>query len=278
MLRRRLLGSLALGGALPMTPLATAQTTPLQLGVLPHVSARVLLTNYQPLRTHLEAALGRAVEVVTASNFKDFHERSTAGSYDVAITAANLGRVAHADGRLSTVAIFEPRIPGLFVMHKERPLKQIEELRGKAVAVANPRSLVVLKGLGWLKERKLIVGQDFKLEHAANEDSLGQLLRSGEAPFAMMSMGEFRAIAAELRERLEVFTEFAKVPGFFVQLKTMLPAGEADRLRAALFGFSASDAGRQFAATTGTQQIRAIQDADIRELDDVVEETRLALR
>ena len=67
-------------------------------------------------------------------------------------------------------------------------------MRGKTLAVANPQSLVVLRGLQWLREQGLQEGRDFKISRAGNDDSLGTLIRSGEAPMAMMSMGEFRQI------------------------------------------------------------------------------------
>lgn len=276
MSRRLFLGSAA-SAALLLTGTRARSDAPLQLGIVPHVSPRVLLTNYQPLRSHLEKQLGRAVEIGTAAGFREFHARSVAGTYDLVLTAANLGRVAELDGRLNARAIMEPPIPGLLVMLKEKQVESIEALRGRTLALANPASLVALKGMAWMRAQNLVVGSDFRTAHAANEDSLGQLLNSGEAPLALMSAGEFRAVPEALRERLAVFTEFTRVPGFMFMSRPDLAAGEVARLDAALTGFMASDEGVAFARLTGNRAVRAIRAEDLASLADVIDDTRRLL-
>ena len=44
------------------------------LGVLPNISARLILGQYQPLSEFFARQLGRKVEIVTAANFKAFAE------------------------------------------------------------------------------------------------------------------------------------------------------------------------------------------------------------
>lgn len=255
----------------------SAAQSPLQLGILPHVSARMLLVNYQPLRSHLARQLERPVEVVTAPGFPEFHARSIEGRYDVLLTAANLGRVAELDGRLVPISILEPSIPGLLAMLQDRPVTSVDALRGRTLAMANPASLVALKGLAWLRGRGVEAGKDFRIAHAANEDSLGQLLNSGEAPLAMMSAGEFRAVPDALRARLAVFTEFVRVPGFMTMHRPGLSADDAGQVRAALAGFMASEDGVTFTRLTGNHALRAIRADDLEVLADVLDETQRLL-
>jgi phosphonate transport system substrate-binding protein len=257
---------------------AMAQGQPLQFGVMPNVSARVLLAQYQPFRSFLEAELARPVEVVTAPGLAPFQERSLAGAYGLVVTAANLGRVAQLDAGLRPVMIYEPRIPGLLVTHRDRPLRDIARLRGCQVAMTNPQSLVALKFIHWLRAAGLAVGHDVTAVHARNEDSLAQLLTGPDTPLAVMSRGEFNAIRADIRDTLVVWQQFATVPGFLVLLGPSLRGPEADRLLAVLARFPASPAGRQFFEATGFRGIRPVTEADLAELDDVVEETRSLLR
>ncbi|MSP90064.1 MAG: phosphate starvation-inducible protein PhoH, partial [Alphaproteobacteria bacterium] len=172
---------------------AEAQTQPLQVGVLPNVSTRVILANYQPFQKFFERELGRTVEIATAPNFKAFHQRTMAKEFNIAVTAPNLGRLAELDAGLRPIAIYEPPIPGIMVMTKAKPVGDIATLKGRQIAMTNPQSLVALKGVRWLRDQGLEVGRDVAPIHARNEDSLAQLLNSGEAPLALMSMGEFRA-------------------------------------------------------------------------------------
>ncbi|MDX2103450.1 MAG: PhnD/SsuA/transferrin family substrate-binding protein [Alphaproteobacteria bacterium] len=289
--RTVLLGGLAaaMPGPGPDGPSARAQTPPspsgaqaaptsqaFQLGVLPNISARIILQTYQPVRAYLEPRVGRPIEVVTAPDFRAFHQRTMAGAYDLVVTAANLGRVAELAGLPPAIAIYDPPIPGLLVMYGARPIASVADLAGKTLALANPQSLVALRGLAWLAEQGLDLSS-VRQVHARNDDSLGQLLASGEAPLAMMSGGEFRAIGEGLRSRLQVFREFARVPGFFVLPGKPMPAAEVEQLAGWVLGLPASPEGQEFMRLANLQAIRRLTDADRAGVDGVVAETRRLL-
>ena len=249
-----------------------------QVGVLPNLSPRVLLTNYRPLRDHLSAALGMPVEIATAPDFRTFQARTVAGEYDLVVTAANLGRIAQQDAGLTLIAGFEPAIPALLVTLKAAPAASIEALRGKALAVSNPQSMLVLVGKNWLRQRGLSAGTDYEVVWTRNEDSLAQVLTSGSAPLAMMSAGELRAIRPEIGERLSVMEEFARLPNFLLLQGRAMPADRAAVLRAALMAFPATDLGREFTILTGVRAISPVPEKDLETIDSVTAETREQLR
>ena len=255
---------------------ATAQD--LQIGVLPNVTARVILTNYRPMREYLAAELGRAVEITTAPDFREFHARTMAGAYDIVVTAANLARVAQLDAQLELIAGYDPPIPALLVMRKDARVGALDALRGRSLAVANPQSLVVLRGREWLAENGLVAERDYRLSWTRTEDSLAQLLVSGDAPLAMMSMGEFRTIREDIRQALEPYREFARVPNFFVLAGRRAPDAQAQALRAAILKFPSTARGREFMALTGVQGIRPVPEADLADLDAISAATRALLR
>ena len=249
-----------------------------QVGVLPNLSPRVLLTNYRPLRDHLSAALGMPVEIATAPDFRTFQARTVAGEYDLVVTAANLGRIAQQDAGLTLIAGFEPAIPALLVTLKAAPAASIEALRGKALAVSNPQSMLVLVGKNWLRQRGLSAGTDYEVVWTRNEDSLAQVLTSGSAPLAMMSAGELRAIRPEIGERLSVMEEFARLPNFLLLQGRAMPADRAAVLKAALMAFPATDLGREFTTLTGVRAISPVPEKDLETIDSVTAETREQLR
>lgn len=249
-----------------------------QVGVLPNLSPRVLLTNYRPLRDHLSAVLGMPVEIATAPDFKTFQARTVARDYDLVVTAANLGRIAQQDSGLTLIAGFEPAIPALLVTLKATPAASIEALRGKALAVSNPQSMLVLIGKNWLRQRGLSAGADYEVVWTRNEDSLAQVLTSGSAPLAMMSAGELRAIRPELGERLSVMEEFARLPNFLLLQGREMPAERAAALKAALMAFPETDLGREFTALTGVRAIGPVPARELQMIDTVTAETREQLR
>jgi phosphonate transport system substrate-binding protein len=275
---RRALCTAAIGALAAGARPAAAQAAPVQFGVMPNVSARILLTQYQPFRAHLEAQLAGPVEIVTAPGLQAFHERTLARAYNVVVTAANLGRVAQLDAGLRPIAIYEPRIPGLLVTRRDAPLPDFAALRGRQVAMTNPQSLVALRFTHWLRATAgLEVGRDVAALHARNEDSLASLLNGPDTPLAVMSRGEFNAIRADIRDTLLVLREFEQVPGFVVLLSPALPAAEAARIEAAILAFPSQELGRQFFQATGFRGIRPVSEAEMREVDPVVAETRALL-
>jgi len=247
------------------------------IGVLPNVSARVILANYQPMREYFASELPARVEIVTAPDFRTFSERTLRGEYQMVITAANVGRVAQLDAKWEPIAMFEPGITAVLVAAAEKSNGSPQQLRGKSLALANPQSLVALRGIEWLREQGLHAGKDYHVVHAANDDSLGAVIRSGDAPLAIMSLGEFRAKPESMRQSLRIVTEFAQVPGFMAMVNPALAPAERQRLKVLLLKFPQTDLGRRFASLTGVTEIREVTAAELQRLDAYVEATRAGL-
>ena len=283
--RRRVLhvsaaGLLSAGLAMTAGPgaaQAPSSGSALTIGVLPNVSARILLTTYQPMREYFEAALARPVSIATATDFPTFSRRTLAGEYDLVVIAPNLGRVAQTDAGWQPLAIYEPGIPAVMVALKSNANDDPGQLRGKSLAMANPQSLVALVGLDWLRDQGLRNGQDFRTVLAANDDSLGVLLRSGDAPWAVMSMGEFNAKTPALRETLRIVSVVARLPGFLVMGHPRMPTELRDRLQSLILAFPPTEPGRRFLSQSGFTGIRPVTQADLQFLDPYLDVTRRGL-
>lgn len=263
-------------------PLLNAQaqqsTKEVLIGVVPNVSARIIMTNYQPMAEHFQDGLGRKAAIVTSTDFATFHKRVLNGEFDLIVTAPNLGRLAEVDGKWETLAVLEPQIPALLVGLSANANAPLSSLKGKKLALANPSSLVAIAGLNWLKAQGLEQGRDYQILRIANDDSLGLALRSGEAAFAMMSMGEFRAKPAELQKELKIINEFVRVPGFFVMANPKLNAAERSKLLALTNDLTNKPTGQKFFATSGFKGLRRPTEEDRKLLDSYLELTRAGLR
>ncbi len=269
--------------AIWFTPALAQQPAPaaFSVGVLPNISARLILGQYQPLSEFFARQLGRKVEIVTAANFKAFAEATRNREYQLIVTAPNLGRLAQKDSQWEPLASYEPLIPALLVgsaANAESSVQAaVQQLRGKSLALANPQSLVALVGLKWLADQGLRQDQDFKVVQVANDDSLGTLLLNGEAPLAMMSMGEFRAKPEAMRKSLRVVTEMARLPGFLVMANPQMPAADKERLKALVLAFPGSEEGQRFFALTGLTGIKPAEEKDLKFLDAFNDVTRRSL-
>ena len=246
------------------------------IGVVPNMSARMISTQYQPMADYFEKGLGRKVAVTTGTNFPNFYQRARANEFQIMVTAPNLARVSQADGNWESVAVLEPGIPGLLVGMAERQ-NNLEFLRGKKLAVANPQSLVALAGINWLSSQGFVNNRDYEIVRIANDDSLGISLRTGEAAFALMSQGEFNAKDPELKKILTPITTFVRLPGFFIMVNANMASGEKQKMTSLILDFPKSEQAKQFFSVTGFTGLQPPTTEQLKFLDSFMEATRQGL-
>lgn len=268
----------ALAGTVAPWAGSAQEAQALEIGLLPNISARVLLAQYQPLRDYLARELKRAVQVSTAPSWTQFHRRTLALEYDLIVTAAHVGRVAQLDRGWVPLLSIAPDVRALFVTPAARPLAQLAELRAQTLALSNPQSLVAMRGLQWLAEQGLQRERDFRTSAVATDDSVGHMVLRGDARAAICSAGEFRAIPDGVKAQLVVHSTFAEVPGFMVMASPRLGGEARGALRENLLQFArGSEEGKAFFAATGFQALRDIGPGLMESLDAFAEATRRAL-
>ena len=250
----------------------------LVVGVLPNISAEKLMAQYEHMKHYLEALNTQKISISTSPNFKAFFESTMKGDYDLAVSAPHFARVAQLDRGLIPLVIYEPRINALLITPVDQSLGSAAELRGKVVAFANPQSLVAMYGLAWLGQQGLQPGKDFEVRGPRTDLGVGRMLLTGEATAAIMSNGEFRALPPEESARLKIADTIARIPNFVVLANPRLNRGLVARLKTQLKGFLANqDDGAAFATATGITAMSDVDEAQLRELDSYVEQTRRAM-
>lgn len=256
---------------------AQTDTSTLVIGVVPNLSARMVIAQHQPVRDYFQRMLKQSVEIATSTDLPGFSRETLKGNYSMVFTPANLGRVAQIDGGWSVLARLEPGIPAVLVAMADNLNSNPNQLSGKVLATTNPSSLVVQAGINWLKDRNLEVGRDYKLSTLPNDDSLFAVLRSGEAPFAMMSKGEFMAKPENMRQATRIVSEMEVVSGFWILANPKMPLAQRQRLNELLLAFPNSEEGKLFFASPGRSGLSAVTDAKMKELDIYLDATRKAL-
>jgi len=162
--RWALMVALLFAGLAPLaTVSAQSAATPFTIGVLPNLSARVILANYQPMRDCRQRELKRPVENYTAGDFPQLQPADTTwrvccGRHSRQPRACgSAGCQLGAGGDLRTQGAGRD-----LVSLASNPDSSMTQLRGKALAVANPPSAVAVAGLQWLGAPGLQAGVDFK--------------------------------------------------------------------------------------------------------------------
>lgn len=262
--------------ALAILPGAMA-TEPLKIGLLPTLSARTLITNYQPLRIHLERELQRPVVLLTASDFKTFQRDTAAGHFDLVVTAAHLARIAQTEQGMLPLATYRATNRPLLIMAKSRPVSSPQALRGHKLAIFDPLALNVLRALNWLGEQGLQAGRDYQVLDTPSHMSVAQSVLIGESLLGVTAPAGMRQWTADMREGIEVYAELPPVPALIWMAHPRL-AGQAERIKAALLRFADTREGHEFFATTAFQGLREISADELRSLDPCARQVARLLR
>jgi phosphonate transport system substrate-binding protein len=270
---------LALPAAAPQAstaaPAAVRPESRLIVGVLPNISSAVLTTQYEHLKRYLERVSGSKVTIVVPPNFKAMFDSTMNGEFDIAITAPHFARVAQLDRGFVPLGMYEPRISALFVAPIDTTITNARDARGKAIAFANPTSLVAMFGQQWLRSQNMEAGKDYEVRAARTDMGVGRMLLVGEAAGAVMSNGEFRSLPADESQRLKIVESFARIPNFVILANSRLGRERLSALRGLMRDFfDDKDDGAAFVSATGLRAIVEADETQLRELDTHTAATR----
>ena len=281
--RRKMLltgaGSLGLC-ALPLAARAQLPATgrPLQFGVLPITSTRVLLGNYAPVRSYLERVLGQPVELVTGPDFRTFHHNTMQGLYDLVVTASHLGRLAQLDAGWVPLVRYTALHQTLLITSRERPLRQLEELRGRSLAGPDALTLSSIEAQDWLQSRGLRVGVDYNHLETPTPPSAAHALINGHSVLAVSTPQGMRNTPEALRNQLVVFASLAELPSLLWLAHPRLAAHQS-LLKSALLGLNTPAAGvAAFFEATGYQSVREVPVSELAVADRYLPRLRESLK
>ena len=256
-------------------PTAVPRSGVLVIGVLPNIAAATLTTQYQHLSRYLERSDGQKVRIVISTNFKEFFESTMKGDFDLAVTAPHFARIGQLDRAMVPLVSYQPRINALLVAPIDSAVVGSRDLRERAVAFANPQSLVAMYGQQWLSKQGLEAKTDYEVKGARTDLGVGRMLLSGDAVAAILSNGEFRALPPEESARLKIVEVIARIPNFVVLAHPRMDRARQGQIKTQLKNFLADpEDGVPFAQATGFTAMTDVDEAQLRELDSFVEPTR----
>ena len=242
----------ALGTAQPSpapAPTTSSGARPvLRVGLVPYLSARALLNVYEPIRRHLETALGRPVEFYTAASFAALMTNARDPEQPFTLMPAHLVRLALEDWghnlvvrpiRESGVSIWGP--PALAAAGPAA-------LRGRRIATMDPLSLTSMMFQRWRHAEQFdtVVAA---LSYPTTNAGLMALTR-GDADAIVAAEGQLRdAPGAEALDLQSVVRLGAVITPSFVAHPDV-PAAQVQAFRQAMLsyrgGTAAGSSGAQF--------------------------------
>jgi len=216
----------------------------LKLGFFPIISTVALFKRFSPLRDYLSEALGRPVILQTAKDFPTFLKRTDARSYDLVVTAPHFAVRASDSGKYEIRATHIKDVQQLFVVHKDSPIKNIQQLTGKNIATPPNPALMTMMGKRFLKDagltgKKQPVYRPFTSHNAAN-----QALLAREVDAAIASSNVIQK-AIKHGDPLRILKGGNKLPNMATLVASDMDAELSNRIIKILIGMKDSKKGRQ---------------------------------
>ncbi|HQM45661.1 MAG TPA: phosphate/phosphite/phosphonate ABC transporter substrate-binding protein [Smithellaceae bacterium] len=244
------------------------------VGVAPHTSARVILSMYQPLRQHLEQMLGYPVDIVTAPDFNEFARRGLAGDYDLAVTTAHLARLFQMDAGYIPFLTYKADFKSVVVVAANGAIRKPADLKNAIVVGLGPSSQVTLWGVQWLQDKKVAVKS---IRYVSASDSEAQLVLSGDASAAFMSLTNFQNLMPRVRNQLRMMAQSKSMPGRIYVLNAR-HASNQKKIEAALWSFAETSEAKKYFENNRLEGYRTLKPKELTPMDAYAAKVRSILQ
>jgi phosphonate transport system substrate-binding protein len=249
--------------------LVQAQQPALRLGIMPFNSTLALIKTHQPLRQHLEAALGRPVEIFTAPDYAAFHRDSLAGSFDLLITGPHFGVMCIDQGYLPLFH-YKASLKPIFVVRADAGINNVAKLKGKRIGLSNRLSVSSIVGLKWLADQGLQAGRDFDVFEKTTHGAAIAAVAVGDLDAALTTYTPLKQVPADVRAKVSELPTSVQVPHLMTLAHSRLGQPLVEQIRQALRNFAATPEGQAFFRETGYQGYDAVTPADLKSLQPYV--------
>lgn len=246
-----------------------ADPAPIRLGIMPFNSTLALIRTHQPLRRHLQQALGQPVEIYTSANYVAFQRDSLAGDFDILVTGPHFGVICIDKGYTPLVR-YDTTLQPVFVLKKDSAIKGIEDFRGKRIGLPNRLSVSAIGGLRWLREKGLVADRDFYVLGKTTHGAAIAGVAVGDLDAALTTYTPLKQVPQDVREHIRVMPTDVKVPHLMTLAHERLGTDRIERLRGALNSFPATPEGESFFRETGYRGYLPIDEASVAALQGYV--------
>jgi phosphonate transport system substrate-binding protein len=257
---------------------ASADNIPIEIGIIPTLSTRTILTTYQPLREHLEEQIRKPVVLVTAPDYQTFIERTQRGEYRYVVTAPHFARLAQTEAGYVPMVRVKRELRGILVTRADSSIKTIHDLRGKIVSTPENYAVVTMLGLQLLRKHGLEPGKTVTLRAHASFNSAVLSVQNGESDAAFTAQTALNQMPKETQSALRTIASTNAVSHNMYLASKKVPPKEVEQMTRLLLEFAADKPrGVPFFEQTGFLGYVRPTAAELKHLDPYVQELKQLL-
>ncbi len=226
--------------SLPLSPASaeqqrnTSDKSEYLLGVYPALPLSQLDKLFSPLAHELEQEIHRSIRFQSSSTYEKYSLRLDRGEFDIALVHP-FDYIAYAEkaGYVPLVRKNE-ELSAIFVVPLDSPIRTIEDLNGKIVAMPPEGSAVSTLAITELTRLGLLRNHAIQLKHFGEHDSSLQNVVIKNAAAAATCRAILRIYESSLGARFRIIGETAAVPHSLFVAHRRVPKRERDLVKKVL--------------------------------------------
>ncbi len=233
------------------------------LGIFPYASPDKLIRHQKGLKDYLSKRLGRPVSIVTAKNFKTFINNAKIGTYDLVYSPPHFARLLDTKYSYQRVAMTTHHIQGMFITLKTAPYKQLQDLRGKTVALAPPLAILSQLAIKELRDSGLRANKDYNIITMKNFENAMFSVLKGDSDAALAGVKLWKTLPSIYKDKLRALSPTQPIPGFIIMASPDTDLDTIKKLRKLSLSFNQSPAGKKYLF----QGFKLIDNSSMQEID-----------
>jgi len=173
----------------------------LRIALLPDENATTLIQNAQPLKTYLERALGRDIEIVVTTDYSSMIEAMRFGRIEIGY----FGPFSYvlAKSRAPDIEPFavgvergSPSYKSILIANANGTVKSLSDVRGKPFGFGDQASTSShLAPRAHLLSKAMLEGdRDYKVVHLGTHDAVARAVQAGQVPAGALSEPIYRSL------------------------------------------------------------------------------------
>ena len=254
---RAALIALTLGAGSPSNPVLAGEAY--TLGVFPHLPPRELEKVYAPMAADLAEALGRPVHFRSSSTYQKFMKKLDQQAFEIVfVQPFDYVRIADRFGYRPLATRGEP-LRAIFTVEPDGPIEDIEDLRGKTVALPPKVAAVSYLVKGHLAKLGI---DDVHYKYQRSHVSCMQQVLIGSAAACGTAAPALRFFEHRMDTQLDVVAKTQPIPHTLFAVSPRVPAAEQKLVRDRIVSWADSEAGRKLLSRGKLTPFKRIDDSD----------------
>lgn len=228
--RRYCIAVVAVALLLPSISLAQSDPRKLRVALLPDENASTIIQNAQPLKVHLEKALGKEIELIVTTDYSSMIEAARFGRIEVAYFGPLSYVLAKSKSDIEAFAAGtskgKPNYTSVIITGTKSGVSATADIRGKTMAYgdqASTSSHLVPRAL--LQDQGMVADKDYKAVYLGQHDAVARAVESGKVPAGALSRPIFERLVNEGKvdgSKVKVIGETNPIPNYPMTMQSKL--------------------------------------------------------